>query len=55
MPWISRVGKKYWRLGTGSGYQTALLAELADQVFSIERIASLANNARRILDSAGLL
>jgi len=40
-------------IGTGSGYQTALLAELADQVFSIERIASLANNARRILDHLG--
>jgi len=40
-------------IGTGSGYQTSLLAELADQVFSIERIASLANNARRILDHLG--
>ncbi len=40
-------------IGTGSGYQTALLAELAEQVFSIERIASLANNARRILDHLG--
>jgi len=34
-------------IGTGSGYQTALLAELAEQIFSIERVASLANNARR--------
>jgi len=40
-------------IGTGSGYQTALLAELADQVFSIERIASLANNARLVLDHLG--
>lgn len=40
-------------IGTGSGYQTALLAELAEQVFSIERVASLANNARRILDHLG--
>ncbi|MDQ5984623.1 MAG: Protein-L-isoaspartate O-methyltransferase [Syntrophus sp. SKADARSKE-3] len=37
-------------IGTGSGYQTAILAELAGYVFSIERIASLAANARRILD-----
>ncbi|MCE5212251.1 MAG: protein-L-isoaspartate(D-aspartate) O-methyltransferase [Deltaproteobacteria bacterium] len=37
-------------IGTGSGYQTAILACLADRVFSIERIASLATNARRILD-----
>ncbi|MDY0187626.1 MAG: protein-L-isoaspartate(D-aspartate) O-methyltransferase [Syntrophus sp. (in: bacteria)] len=40
-------------IGTGSGYQTALLAELAEQIFSIERVASLANNARRILDHLG--
>jgi len=45
--------EKVLEIGTGSGYQTALLSELADQVFSIERIASLANNARRILDDLG--
>lgn len=38
-------------IGTGSGYQTALLAELAERVFSIDRIAVLANGARRILDA----
>lgn len=37
-------------IGTGSGYQTAILASLADRVFSVERIASLATGARRILD-----
>lgn len=37
-------------IGTGSGYQAAVLAELADYVFSIERIAALASRARRILD-----
>ncbi|MEN6376346.1 MAG: protein-L-isoaspartate(D-aspartate) O-methyltransferase [Smithella sp.] len=37
-------------IGTGSGYQAAVLAELADYVFSIERIATLASRARRILD-----
>jgi protein-L-isoaspartate(D-aspartate) O-methyltransferase len=37
-------------IGTGSGYQTAVLAYLADRVFSVERIASLATNARKILD-----
>lgn len=37
-------------IGTGSGYQTAILAQLADYVFSIERIAKLASRARRILD-----
>ncbi|HNY50185.1 MAG TPA: protein-L-isoaspartate(D-aspartate) O-methyltransferase [Smithella sp.] len=37
-------------IGTGSGYQTAILASLADRVFSVERIASLATGARKILD-----
>lgn len=37
-------------IGTGSGYQTAVLAKLADRVFSIERVASLATRARKILD-----
>lgn len=43
--------EKVLEIGSGSGYQTAILAELADRVFSIERIASLASRARRILDS----
>ena len=38
-------------IGTGSGYQTAILAELAERVFSIERIAALAARARKILDA----
>jgi protein-L-isoaspartate(D-aspartate) O-methyltransferase len=42
--------EKVLEIGTGSGYQTALLAELADRVFSIERIALLATGARRVLD-----
>jgi len=37
-------------IGTGCGYQTAVLASLADRVFSVERIASLATGARKILD-----
>lgn len=37
-------------IGTGSGYQTAILASLADRVFSIERVAALATRARKILD-----
>jgi len=36
-------------IGTGSGYQTALLAELAQQVYSIERISSLAEKAEALL------
>jgi protein-L-isoaspartate(D-aspartate) O-methyltransferase len=41
-------------IGTGSGYQTALLSLLADQVFSIERIPPLADRARNALALAGL-
>ncbi len=37
-------------IGTGSGYQTAILARLAKRVYSIERIADLAARARRALD-----
>ena len=40
-------------IGTGSGYQTALLAELAGEVFSIERLASLAHCAQQILHRLG--
>jgi protein-L-isoaspartate(D-aspartate) O-methyltransferase len=40
-------------VGTGSGYVTALLAELAAQVFSIERHAALADNARHVLAALG--
>ncbi|MCE5264718.1 MAG: protein-L-isoaspartate O-methyltransferase, partial [Deltaproteobacteria bacterium] len=42
--------EKVLEIGTGSGYQTALLAELAERVFSIERIAMLATGARKVLD-----
>lgn len=44
---------KVLEIGTGSGYQTAILAELADQVFSMERIANLASRARKCLDALG--
>ncbi len=40
-------------IGTGSGYQTALLAEIAQVVYSIERIPSLAVNARQLLKKLG--
>ncbi len=40
-------------VGTGSGYVTALLAELAAQVFSIERHAALAASARKVLAALG--
>lgn len=37
-------------IGTGTGYQTALLAELAGHVYSVERIRELSMQAREILD-----
>ena len=40
-------------IGTGSGYQAAVLAELADEVHTIERIPELAEQARRNLAAAG--
>jgi protein-L-isoaspartate(D-aspartate) O-methyltransferase len=42
-------GERVLEVGTGHGYQTALLAQLADRVFSIERFADLAETARRNL------
>jgi protein-L-isoaspartate(D-aspartate) O-methyltransferase len=42
-------------IGTGSGYQTALLAHLAAQVYSMERLASLARQASRRLRDMGLV
>jgi protein-L-isoaspartate(D-aspartate) O-methyltransferase len=40
-------------IGTGSGYQTLLLAHLAERVFSVERVASLLRGAQKRLDAAG--
>jgi protein-L-isoaspartate(D-aspartate) O-methyltransferase len=40
-------------VGAGSGYATALLAEIAERVFAIERHAALADNARRVLAALG--
>lgn len=45
--------EKVLEIGTGSGYQTAILAELAKEVYSIERFENLANKARTILNGLG--
>jgi protein-L-isoaspartate(D-aspartate) O-methyltransferase len=45
--------EKVLEIGTGSGYQTALLAALAGPVFTIERIADLAEGARATLRALG--
>jgi protein-L-isoaspartate(D-aspartate) O-methyltransferase len=41
-------------IGTGSGFQSALLTKLAGQVFSVERIAALAEQARDALRRCGI-
>ncbi len=40
-------------IGTGSGYQTAILAELSEEVYSVERIKSLAQKAKSLLKKLG--
>jgi len=45
--------EKVLEIGTGSGYQTAILAELARWVYSIERYPALARRAKRILEALG--
>jgi protein-L-isoaspartate(D-aspartate) O-methyltransferase len=44
---------KVLEIGTGSGYQTAVLAELARRVCSIERLPRLAERARALLEQLG--
>ena len=46
--------QKVLEIGTGCGYQTAILAKLAHQVYSMERIAALVRKARRNLLAAGI-
>ncbi|HKV74758.1 MAG TPA: protein-L-isoaspartate(D-aspartate) O-methyltransferase [Gemmatimonadales bacterium] len=62
-PWVQArslelarlTGKeKVLEVGTGSGYQTALLSLVAGNVFSVERIPQLAREARAALDLAGI-
>jgi len=45
--------EKVLEIGSGSGYQTAILLEIVKQVFCIERIASLARKAQKTLESLG--
>jgi protein-L-isoaspartate(D-aspartate) O-methyltransferase len=48
-----RGSEKVLEVGAGSGYQTAVLAELARRICSVERLMSLATRARRILEELG--
>jgi protein-L-isoaspartate(D-aspartate) O-methyltransferase len=46
-------GENTLEIGTGSGYQTAILAELSSRVYTVERIKSLLVNARKLLARLG--
>jgi protein-L-isoaspartate(D-aspartate) O-methyltransferase len=45
--------EKVLEVGTGSGYQSAILAELVRLVITVERLPPLAESAKRVLDSLG--
>ena len=49
-----RPDDRVLEIGTGSGYQTAVLARLVAEVYSIERFDALADDARRRLDALGV-
>ncbi|MBT8041688.1 MAG: protein-L-isoaspartate(D-aspartate) O-methyltransferase [Pontiella sp.] len=48
-----RPGMRILEIGTGSGYQAAVLAELGAEVFSIEIVPELAEHARTVLAAEG--
>ena len=48
-----RPGDRVLELGTGSGYQAAILSQLAARVYTVERIASLAERAAALLSTLG--
>ena len=52
----ARIGaeSRVLEIGTGSGYQAAVLSSLARFVFTIERVGSLAREAKRVLDFLGI-
>lgn len=45
--------EKVLEIGTGSGYQTAILAELCSEVYTIEIVASLSEKAKEVLNKLG--
>lgn len=46
-------GERVLEIGTGSGYQAAILRELTDEVYSVEIVPELAATARQVLDGLG--
>ena len=52
--YLGLTGKeKVMEIGTGSGYQTAILSELAGEIYSVERFEVLAGRAQTILNELG--
>ena len=49
-----RASDRVLEVGTGSGYQAAILAHLASEVISVERISALAEMARKTISSLGI-
>ncbi len=48
-----RSGDKILEIGTGSGYQTAVLAEYTPRLYTVERIAALSRRAQALLEQLG--
>jgi protein-L-isoaspartate(D-aspartate) O-methyltransferase len=48
-----KSGETILEIGTGSGYQAAILSRLCSAVYTIERISALASRARKLLDELG--
>ncbi|MEO7425537.1 MAG: protein-L-isoaspartate(D-aspartate) O-methyltransferase [Fibrobacteria bacterium] len=48
-----RKGGKILEIGTGSGYQTAILAHYTPRLYTVERIAALSKRAQALLDQLG--
>lgn len=48
-----KKGNRVLEIGTGSGYQAAVLAELVEEVYTIEIIPALAERAEKLLDELG--
>lgn len=46
-------GERVLEIGTGSGYQSAILSRIASRVYTVERLPDLARRARRVLNSLG--
>lgn len=50
---MPRSSDRVLEIGTGSGYQTAVLAEIVEKVYTVERIPSLLERAKKVLDEIG--